>query len=82
MRENGVDEIIANTSHNRIKNSEKLAEDFIKIKDDMINGATVSKTPIIIKLNYIIDGIWRVFFFGISKSAAITPNNRVRIIFF
>tara|TARA_B100000965_G_scaffold359923_1_gene340298 strand:- start:84 stop:836 length:753 start_codon:yes stop_codon:yes gene_type:complete len=37
FRENGVDEIIANTSHNRIKNSEKLAKKSMMPKDDNIN---------------------------------------------
>ena len=37
FRENGVDEIIANTSYNRLKNTEKLAKKSLIQKNDTIN---------------------------------------------
>ena len=38
FKENGVDEIIANSSFNRIKNTEKLRKKDLMLKNDTINS--------------------------------------------
>ena len=51
FKENGVDEIIANSSFNRIKNTEKLRKKDLMLKNDTINSNNSMHTDRINKIN-------------------------------
>ena len=51
FRENGVDEIIANTSYNRLKNTEKLRKKDLMLENDTVNSNSNMETDQINKIS-------------------------------